>query len=504
MTTTRTAFYGTLVQFQGLAAWMTCALILGIVGALAGLPFFYALITIAALVIFASVVAQFPSKVMVASVWALALCPFSYGIETGFLPKIFGDEMLLLLYLAVLIPVYLVSQRAWQSGLGMYLWGVVLFVAFQCISLFVGTDLIAFRNFLETDILGGMLLVLFMQETSNADCDESFANGIIWLTVVIAVLSALERGFQRNPILERLELETGFLYFSPQIIALTEGVYRPYVTFFHPSETATFMAMGIPFAVRAWLLRRCWLRMIPVLLIAAGLFVNATRGVWVAVAVSLLLLARRPILIVVSAIPALGIGGFVAYLVLRSTPFMQRLSDLNNLLARFVYWQLGFDVFADNKLLGIGHMQFQKVYLDYVHDLNDAVHVDIKQIYVMDNMYLTTLVEHGALAFIALIVFIVITARMLSHYRSKLLAAGLLREASLLRATQLVLAIYALSGFFADVHQFTKASKFFFILIGFGIGTGHRSLSKLGPLEYSPKYFLQSKNAHGDKSIEAH
>ena len=474
---TQSAIFGyTPIRFRTVVGWLTVALVLGCMAALAGLPLLYGFMGLTLLVIFAGIVTHYPAAVMAASVWALALCPFSLGIETGVLPKVFADEILLLAYIAILLPVYWKTTRVWQTGVSKYLLIVAGFVFCQCLSLLIRTDLIAFRNLLETYILGPMLLVVFLQEAANTDCDEFFSKAVVWLTVLIAVLSVVERVLQKNPILERMELEGGFQYLSPQIVAITEGVYRPYVTFFHPSETGTFMAMGLPYAIRGWMRQRSWLPAVQILLIAAGLGVNATRGVWVGAVLSLLLLARRPIMIVVSTIPAVGLGGFLAYVALKSTPFMQRLSDPNNLLGRFIYWQLGAEVFSDNKIFGVGHMQFQKLYLDYVHDQSEIAQISITQIRVIDNAYLTTLAEHGIVGFVGLIALFICTGILLKRFRTRLLDLGLVRQASLVQATQLVLVIYAVSGFFADVNEFTKVTKFFFILVGFGLGTAMRSL----------------------------
>ena len=492
--TIQPAIFGyTPIRFRSVVGWLTAALVLGCAAALAGPPIFYGFIGLALFVIFAGIVMHYPLAVMVASVWALALCPFGFGIETGVLPKLFADEILLLPYIAILLPMYWATERVWQTGFSKYLLIVAGFVFCQCLSLLIHTDLIAFRNMLETYILGPMLLVVFLQEAANTDCDEWFSKAVIWLTVLIAVLSVVERVLQRNPILERMELEGGFQYLSPQIVAITEGVYRPYVTFFHPSETGTFMAMGLPYAIRGWMRQRNWLPIVQIMLIVAGLGVNATRGVWVGAALSLLLLARNPIMIVVSTIPAVGLGGSLAYVALKSTPFMQRLLDANNLLGRLIYWQLGADVFSDNKTLGVGHMQFQKVYLDYVHDQSEIAQISITQIHVIDNIYLTTLVEHGVVGFVGLIALFICTGILLKRFRKRLLDLGLVRQASLVQATQLVLVVYAVSGFFADVNEFTKVTKFFFILVGFGLGTAMRSLraDERGKAKVTASSFLE-------------
>jgi len=95
----------------------------------------------------------------------------------------------------------------------------------------------------------------------------------VWLSAVIAALSILERIVLRNPIMEH---QLDITYISPQLAQITNGVYRPYVSFFHPSEAGTFMALVFPLCFARLLasdrnLRHC------LLLVAAGLFINATR-----------------------------------------------------------------------------------------------------------------------------------------------------------------------------------------------------------------------------------
>jgi hypothetical protein len=67
---------------------------------------------------------------------------------------------------------------------------------------------------------------------------------------------------------------------------------------------------------------------------------------------------------------------------------------------------------------------------------------------------------------------------MLRKLYRNLDSLGLHREASLVQVGQLVLVIYAAAGLFADVDRFTKATKYFFILTGFCLGVGLRSIER--------------------------
>jgi hypothetical protein len=454
------------------AALSALALVAGCLLALSGIAGIYVATGMALLSLFTTVAAKYPAPALGLAIWFLGLFPFAWGIQTGVLPKIFGDESIFLLYLMAFPLLYLMTGRKWQKGFSTLYIVLAAFVCTQAVSFAVGHDLVASRNFLETYALGALLLVLVLQETANSN-PETIANSVVWLTIAIAALSIVERVVQRNPVMEHV---TDFIYLSPELARITEGVYRPYVSFFHPSEAGTFMAVGVPFAVRRWMHRRSWLSLLGLATIAGGLFVNATRGVWFGVAIATLLLVRNAWLVLAAMTPFAAVGGTIGYLAFQATPFMQRLTDPNNLYSRLVYWSLALKIFVAHPILGVGHMQFGKVYLDYVRDLSNVAHFDIAKVSVADNMYLTTTVEHGALGLVSLVVLVIAAAMLLKSFRARLLALGKAREAGLAQCALQALVIYAATGCFADLDLFTKATKYIFILVGLGLGASARYL----------------------------
>jgi len=452
------------------AALTALALVAGCSFALSGIAGVYVATGLALLALFTTVAAKHPAPALGVAICFLGLYPFEWGIQTGVLPKIFGDESVLLLYLMAFPLLYLMTSRAWQKGFSTLYVVLAAFVCTQALSFTVAQDLVASRNFLETYVLGAVLLVLVLQEAANSN-SETIASSVVWLTVAIAVLSIVERIVQRNPVMEH---SIDITYLSPELARITEGVYRPYVSFFHPSEAGTFMALGVPFAVRRWIQRRNWLSLLGLATIAAGLFVNATRGVWFGVAIATLLLVRNAWLVMAAITPIAAVAGTVAYLAFETTPFIQRLTDPNNLYSRLVYWSLALKIFVAHPILGVGHMQFKTVYLDYVRDLSNVAHFDIAKVFVADNMYLTTTVEHGALGLATLIGLLIAAALLLKNFRTRLLALGRVGEASLAQCALQALVIYAATGCFADLNLFTKATKYIFILVGLGLGAGAR------------------------------
>jgi O-Antigen ligase len=456
------------------AAWTVLAVLVGCSFALSGIAGLFVAVAVASVALFAIIAAKYPALVLSAAVLCLGLMPFPWSVLTGLPPKLFADETVLVLYLAVLPLLYLFAGRTWRSGFRALYIFLAVFVCTQAASLLVAADLVAARNLIETYVLGSLLLVLFLQEVANTN-PETVVTSIVWVTVVIAILTVVERIVQRNPIMEHV---TDFTYLSPVLARLTDGVYRPYVSFFHPSEAGTFMALGLPFVVHRWKQRRTVVTSLALIAIAGGLLINATRGVWFAVAIAALLFVRNAWLIVSVMAPMAMACGSAAFLAFQATPFMQRLTDPNNLLSRFVFWGLAVKIFLAHPILGVGHMQFKTVYLDYVQDLSNSAHFDISKISVADNMYLTTMAEHGALGLVTLLGALIGAGILLRRSYKKLKAIGLQKEASLVLCAQQAVVIYAATGCFADLNQFTKATKYVFILVGLGLGVGARYIPR--------------------------
>jgi len=121
---------------------------------------------------------------------------------------------------------------------------------------------------------------------------------------------------------------------------------------------------------------------------------------------------------------------------------------------------------------GIGHMNFKDRYLDFVDTVAAPSGLDVKQIFVADNIFLTTLVEHGFLGFLTQMVLfgaaIWLTARLGASFRKRGDLDNALRLNTLLQA----LVVYLLAGCFADVQLFAKVTKFFFITTGMALAMG--------------------------------
>ena len=453
--------------------WACAALALGCTCAAIGMVAIYTALAVAVTVLFGIIAGRFPAATIGTATLCLGLCPFVWGIQTGVVPKLFGDECLLLLYLLAFPFLHICGARSWSPGFRALYVLLGVFVVSQSFSFVVADkDLVAYRNFAETAILPSFLLVLVLQELSTETLSqESLSTATVWVTCLIASLSIVERIVQRNPILEHV---TDIIYMSPKLVQLTGGTYRPYVSFFHPSEAGIFMALGVPFAMRRWSQHKSVGGMVMLTIIAVGLIVNATRGVWVGVTVAMLLFIVNAWRLVVALVPVITSGGIVAYLTLKDTSFMQRLMDPNNLYSRFEYWKIAVRIFKDHPFIGVGHMQFKQIYLSYVQDLSNSAHFDISKIFVTDNMYLTTIVEHCLTGLVSVIALLTYIGILLKRSRKRAIISGDISDAALIRCSEMALTIYAVTGCFADLDLFTKTTKYIFILMGLGLAVGAR------------------------------
>ncbi len=463
--------------------WCALAVVLGIGLVVAGIPSLYFISAIAAIGAFAAIAARVPNYVTVASLVALILVPYFMGVTNGVLPKLFADETLLLLYVAACPALYLFGVRSWKPGFSSLYWLLILYLGLESASFYVSVrDLIALRNFAETCGLGAILLVLFLQESANNRGEQAVAETIVWITVIIAIASVAERIYQKNPLLEQYSESISPnvlspIYLSPLIVRLAGGAYRPYASFFHPSEAGTFMAMSIPFVISRWKKDPGIVSALFGLCVVAGLLVNATRGAWVAAALVTMVMVRNTWKIIAVLLPTSATGGAVAFIFFHDSPFMQRITDPNNFLARFVYWRLGWSVFMDHPILGVGHMQFITVYLGYVADVADNLRIDLNQVGVLDNIYLTSLAEHGVIGFAGLVCLFIFLAVQLHRSKAELSRRADSVGASFVLCTQLALGAYVVSGCFADVTLFTKVTKYLFILVGISLGIGAKDPS---------------------------
>jgi len=360
---------------------------------------------------------------------------------------------------------------------------VAVFLTFHTTSFFFNDfETVSLRNLGETYILGVILFAIFYTHTNSKNIDF-LIQGIMATAVIISVLGIIEYLLMENVVVQladRAAFDEGFFIFTKEIIEITRGVYRPFISFFTPSDAGTFIALCLPFFYYCFSTsenKPFWwaVTLIPSIFIA----MNYTRGVWAAIAVTAVIFVPFIRRLSLFLLPYGIMAAIASAVIFWKTPFFNRLFDPYNLIARTFYWDVGWRMVRENPFFGVGHLNFKEFYLDYVTTVSMAFDFDIKQVFVADNMLITTLVEHGLLGLISFLLllffFFVSLRRMAREFRSR----SDHNYFHLAQAALMSLSIYVFAGLFADVHQFTKSTKLFFVIMGIGFALG-RFLSRNG------------------------
>lgn len=424
----------------------------------------------------------------------VALAPFflSVRIIPG-VPKLYIEDVIVLNYAGFMVISYgLFRTKRLHLGSGLFL--AIFFLFFLCAAtsfMTIPPAETAYRNFTETFILGLVCYFIFVNEINESNV-STLMNVLGTTSLILAVAVCFEGALQKNPIMEYAErFFSDFVYIDPETVRNLRAYYRPYGVYFQPSETGTFLVMGFPLVyhmVRNW---QTPLKYLTLAVATAGIVVNYTRGAWIALAVTLVLCNFRRIR---RFLPAMALAGALvlsfAYMTAGNSAFVQRFSDPSNLYTRAYYWQLGLNIFMEEFPFGIGHMNFENHYMDYVDTVPAPNGLNVKQIFVADNIFLTTMVEQGFLGLLTLFGIYGIAIWQLLRMIHLLRFKGDELNAGRIGILLQVLIIYILAGFFADVQLFAKVSKIFFLVIGMGMAIGRCALQELPVVYEQPAKFL--------------
>ncbi len=397
-----------------------------------------------------------------------ALSPFYIGIDFGGkIPKIYITEIFFLIYFIYFILIYFLFKIKNFSFQKEIFFVFLILIIFQSISFFNNeTDYVKIRNFFETYVFGIFLFVIFYNEITEKNY-EKFINIIIWVTTIISIFVLIEYFFKYNPILSFAK-KLNFFYISPEVAERLNAFYRPYAMFSSPSTLGTFLAMSFPFFIYNIKNRNKWYILLLIITLAA-VILNYTRGVWVALFLSTMLYYKR----LRKLIPFFLIIGILVYYIsfkyLIDYPFFKRLTDPKNLVIRMAYWKIAIEILKEKFLYGIGHLNFKDHYLYYIEKSPFSFNFNFKEIYVADNIFLTTIVEHGILGLFSILLLFYYFFKNLLKCSKKILYINN-KYTDFLKICAFSLTIYVIAGFFADVHLFIRITKYFFIIAGSGFG----------------------------------
>lgn len=420
-----------------------------------------------------------PSFGLGLAIMIIGLCPFffSFRVFPG-LPKLYAEDVLFFFFLGYLLLVYgFVKEKSFRIGEVKLIICLCIFLFATAVPFF--TESVAQtgpRNFTETILFGIFFYILFLNETEKNNIDILIAIVAITTLCLSAVL-CLEVVVQANPLMKLAEhLVDNFIYLSPKYYAFSGDYYRPYATYFHPSEAGTFVAMGLPFVYYFVRQKHPCIKYAALFLVGAGVAVNFTRGVWIALALTLVLCNLSYIKRYIPVMAGLGIlGAGILALRMDASGFSRRILDPSNFENRLYYWKIGLNMFANYFPFGIGHMNFRSRYLEFIDTAQAPFGLDVEQIFVADNTLLTTLVEHGILGFTAQTLFyftsLWIVWKKFNAYRYK----GNILYASRMHIFFQAMLVYLFAGLFADVHLFAKVTKLFFIILGMAMAVSYFS-----------------------------
>ncbi len=396
-----------------------------------------------------------------------ALAPFYMGIDIGGkVPKIYIDEVFFLIYILYFITIYfLLKIKEFHFSKSLF-FIFLIFILFHSFSFFTNeTDYVKIRNFIETYIFGIILFIIFYNEITSKNY-EKFINVIIFVVTILSLFIIIEYSFKINPILSFAK-KLNFFYISPEIAERLNAFYRPYATYSSPSTIGTFIAMSIPFFIYNIKHKKNIFHFILFLIVLTAIILNFTRGVWIALFISSILFTKK----IRKFIPIFLILGifiyYISYKFLGDYPFFKRLTDPKNLLIRLAYWGIAYEIIKANFWIGIGHFNFKNLYLNYVDKSPLSFNFNFKDIYVADNIFLTTIVEHGILGLFSLIFLFAYFLWKLLIFSKKVLKFNE-KYADFVKMCAFSLTIYIIAGFFADVHLFERVTKYFFIVAGSG------------------------------------
>ncbi|MCC8190088.1 MAG: O-antigen ligase family protein [Planctomycetes bacterium] len=418
--------------------------------------------------------------ILLAGLACLIGFPFFLGFSRT--PKIFADEVLLLVLPAVVVVRVLLGAEPLRLPASGLFWPVLFLLVLALPMVRTPPGLVAARDFAETFGLG-VPLCLVAAQTAREGTGTRAAVVLAVMVILVAVAGIAETVFLYNPLMDHIAAVSGdeYVYLSPAIAAATGASYRPYVVFFHPSEGATVVALCLPFVVA--LLGGGRHRLLSGAALTAGMafvVVNATRGAWFALAMTACLFLAGCRRLLVAAVPLGLILALLAPAVFGESAFWDRVADFRNLRIRFWYWDLALRHAETAPALGIGYGRFAEDYLTIDPAIPAAIARDVENVATVDNSPLMILTEQGLVGLAGFAGLFLVLAFHLR--RARRAAARDPAAAPFVQAALASLCVYLLCGLLADVHLFHKATKLVCLLVGIGWGLGLRQAEREGRL----------------------
>ncbi len=259
-------------------------------------------------------------------------------------------------------------------------------------------------------------LMLFFATVYYARSGSSVMRAMNWLLVaacIAALFSVFEFGVKRNDLLEKLVMNAADssmkeqlkeFYIGSDAFSSASLIYRCFSFFTNPLEFGTFMTMLYPFAlvhsVTAEKARYRRLYTLSAVICAMGVVMSFSRGPILAMVLSTVGMAiflpklRRVVMLaIVAALLTLALMWPII-----GERIIGRLKEVDNVTLRFKFWDVGFRMFSDHPMFGVGLAEYGQYQNDTIrtHRIGPFVESgDIEKVGTVDNHFIQLAAETG-------------------------------------------------------------------------------------------------------------
>ena len=272
----------------------------------------------------------------------------------------------------------------------------------------------------------------------TADDVQKLFYVLMFAGVCISGFAMFEFLMGRNILIEKLIMSTdssmqetmsSFYHTAEAISQMGSSIYRCFSVFINPIEFGSFMTMVFPFPLVAVKLvsgKRRWLYGFIASVCFLGVLLSFSRGpilTSVLQIMGLALLLRPPRRLVVGSVLAMVLAISLAWPLIGDS-ITSRFKEKDNVTLRFILWEIGLHLVADNPVLGVGLGNFssyqKKAERDYrVGPIVEEGNID--NIATVDNTYIQLAAETGLLGFGSFLsVMLVFFALTIKLYRRSL------------------------------------------------------------------------------------
>lgn len=387
--------------------------------------------------------------------------------------------VIVLMVVAAIVALMIDPVFVWRPAA--FGWPIGIWVASSLLSIAANVQFISEGN-LGSGVAGAivndllMLSVFFVARLvmRNEKLIEAFLTFLVWSAVVVAFFAVIERATQQN-IFTMLDKFLPLERLGAEQEAYRAGGYRSFGSSQHPIALAVMFTMMIPIAIylskyARWPFNEINRRIIyygTILALLLGVVTAVSRTAIVTLGVMFLLtLILRPKIggyLLLGMIPVLGLGFVLIPKIL--TDMIGSFLDPDALIA---------SQYTSAGMAGAGRLADLEPAMAIVREhpffgtgVGSRIVVgEDKNAFILDNQWLGTLLDGGAVGVIGLAVLFLVPIVMLLRYSFKSTTTA--QYASLAFAIAILLLGYTVAAYFYDAFGFFQAFMLFWILLAVG------------------------------------